>query len=62
MTPVADASAFSACDGPVSRGTNAMDIQKTHGDRVESLLRGMLAFVLLVAVAWAYAQGNPVTG
>ena len=39
-----------------------MDTDKTNGGRVESLLRGMLAFVLLVAVAWAYAQGNPVTG
>ena len=38
-----------------------MDIHKTHGDRIESLVRGMLAFVLLVAVAWAYAQGSPVT-
>ena len=43
-------------------GNTDMDFLKTHGDRVESLLRGMLAFVLLVAVAWAYAQGNPVTG
>jgi hypothetical protein len=35
-----------------------MDIDKTHGDRIESLVRGMLAFVLLVAVAWAYAHGH----
>lgn len=34
-----------------------MEYDKPHGDRLESLLRGMLAFVLLVAVAWAYAQG-----
>lgn len=34
-----------------------MDFDKTHGDRLESLVRGMLAFVLLVAVAWAYAHG-----
>lgn len=37
-----------------------MDIDKTNTGRVESLLRGMLAFVLLVAVAYAYAQGAPV--
>ena len=37
-----------------------MDSDKTHTGRVESLLRGMLAFVLLVAVAYAYAQGAPV--
>lgn len=36
-----------------------MDFDKTHGDRLESLVRGMLAFVLLVAVAWAYAHGYP---
>lgn len=36
-----------------------MDI-KTNGGRVESLIRGMLAFVLLVAVAYAYAHGTPV--
>ena len=39
-----------------------MDFDKTPSDRLESLARGMLAFALLVAVAWAYAQGNPVTG
>lgn len=39
-----------------------MDSDKTHGGRLESLARGMLAFALLVAVAWAYAQGSPVTG
>ena len=38
-----------------------MDFLKTNGDRVESLLRGMVAFVLLVAVAWAYAHGAPAT-
>lgn len=38
-----------------------MDFDKTNGDRIESLLRGMLAFVLLVAVAWAYANGAPAT-
>ena len=53
MTPVAEAPADTSSDG-------AMDF-KTNSDRVESLLRGMLAFVLLVAVAWAYAQGSPVT-
>jgi len=39
-----------------------MDIDKTNGGRVESLIRGMLAFVLLVAVAYAYAHGTPVSG
>ena len=38
-----------------------MDIQK-NGGRIESMLRGMLAFVLLVAVAYAYAQAAPVAG
>lgn len=38
-----------------------MDFHKTNDDRIESLLRGMLAFVLLVAVAWAYAYGAPAT-
>ena len=37
-----------------------MDIDKTKTGRVESLRRGMLAFVLLGAVAYAYAQGAPV--
>ena len=37
-----------------------MDIQNSNGGRLESLVRGMLAFVLLVAVAWAYAHGGPV--
>ena len=39
-----------------------MDIEKPDGGRIEGLLRGMLAFVLLVAVAWAYASGAPGAG
>ena len=34
-----------------------MHLDKTNGGRLESLVRAMLAFVLLVAVAWAYAHG-----
>lgn len=33
----------------------------TRSDRIEGLLRGMLAIVLLTAVAWAVA-GNPAEG
>jgi hypothetical protein len=36
-----------------------MDIDKpTRGSRVEAVLRGMLAFALLAAAAWALANGN----
>lgn len=34
-----------------------MDVSSATTARLESLVRGMLAFVLLVAVAWAYAHG-----
>lgn len=44
---------------PLQREGIAMNIDKPTGmDRIESMVRGMLAFVLLVAVAWAYAQGG----
>ena len=36
-----------------------MNIDKpTRGARVEGVLRAMLGFVLLVAAAWALANGN----
>ncbi|MFC3549533.1 hypothetical protein ACFOLC_00720 [Lysobacter cavernae] len=36
-----------------------MKMQKsTRADRVEQVLRWMLAFALIAAVAWAWAQGG----
>lgn len=36
-----------------------MNIDKpTRGDRVEGLLRGVLGFALLLAAAWALANGG----
>ena len=36
-----------------------MNIDKpTRGARIEGVLRGMLAFALLVAAAWALASGG----
>ena len=36
-----------------------MSFDSATGAKLESLVRGILAFVLLVAVAWAYAHGMP---
>jgi hypothetical protein len=58
VTGIADFWCVEASDHPATGGI-AMNIDKpSRGARIEGVLRGMLGFALLVAAAWALANGG----
>ena len=59
MIGIADLRGRLAFHGPGDQGGNAMSAVKTNRkDRVESLLRGMLAMALLAGVIWVLSDGG----
>lgn len=55
---IADWRAGLAFHGTRSRGPVMSSVKTIRKDRVESLLRGMLALALLAGVAWALTDGG----